>query len=114
MLLALLGAALRFWAMATLKDSFSRTLAVRAGQAVVSTGPYGVVRHPGYLANGLVFVSTALLVSGNALVAGACAAAFLVAWHRRIAAEEAMLTRELPAYRAYAARVPYRLLPGLY
>ena len=115
MLLALLGVALRLWAMATLKDAFTRTLTVRHDQAIVAAGPYGVVRHPGYLANGLVFVCTALLVSGNALVAAACAVTFGVVWHRRIDAEEALLLRALPAaYARYAARVPSRLLPGVY
>ena len=111
---ALIGVVLRFWAMATLKDSFTRTLTVRPGQAVNQSGPYALVRHPGYLANGLVFVGTALLVSGNALVAAVTAALFLATWHIRIAAEEAMLLRELPAYREYAARVSYRMVPGVY
>lgn len=32
----------------------------------------------------------------------------------RIGLEERFLRRELPGYREYAARVPYRLLPGLW
>lgn len=114
MALALLGVGLRLWAMATLQDSFSRTLAVRAGQTTIVTGPYAFVRHPGYLANGVVLVCTTLVASANGALAAACAATFAAAWHRRIAAEEALLSRELPAYRAYTKLVRYRLVPGLY
>jgi protein-S-isoprenylcysteine O-methyltransferase Ste14 len=32
----------------------------------------------------------------------------------RIGFEERLLRRELPGYPEYAARVPYRLLPGLW
>jgi protein-S-isoprenylcysteine O-methyltransferase Ste14 len=82
------------------------------GQAVCDRGPYRYVRHPGYLA-ALVHSFIAPLILGSlwALLPGALAAGFMVA---RTALEDRMLHQELPGYRAYAGRVRYRLVPGLW
>jgi protein-S-isoprenylcysteine O-methyltransferase Ste14 len=44
------GLALRAWSMHTLGAYYSRTLRSATGQGVVDTGPYRLVRHPGYAA----------------------------------------------------------------
>ena len=79
------------------------------GQTVISTGPYGVVRHPMYTAFLVYVVGTALLLGswiglgfGLLIVVGAA---------MRALPEERMLRRELPGYEAYMARVKYRLIP---
>ena len=80
--------------------------------AVVDTGIYGVVRHPMYAGNPLVNVGLGLwLGSYAAVLFAAIPLALLMV---RIGLEERFLLRELPGYREYAARVPYRLLPGLW
>lgn len=112
--LCIAACAIRFLSMKTLGDSFSTSLRVRENQAVVSTGPYSIVRHPGYAANGMIFFSTAVLLTSSALVTGVCMAVFAIVWHRRITAEEDMMRKELPAYKGYADRVRYRLLPFVY
>ena len=83
------------------------------GQHVVTTGPYAFVRHPGYTA-GIVI----LAASGPAL--GSClAAALLVIFslpfllHRAIT-EDRILQAELAGYSDYAARVRWRLIPGIW
>lgn len=43
------GLALRIWAIGTLGGAFTATVQVQEGQALVSTGPYRLVRHPSYL-----------------------------------------------------------------
>jgi len=79
---------------------------------VVSTGPYAVVRHPMYSGIMLFFVGVPLLLGSWWGVAIAPAFAVLFAIRARI--EERELVRGLPGYADYAARVRYRLLPGVW
>ena len=44
----LAGLGLRLWSMRTLGQAFSYDLKVREGQALVTAGPYAVLRHPSY------------------------------------------------------------------
>jgi protein-S-isoprenylcysteine O-methyltransferase Ste14 len=82
------------------------------GHTVVDTGPYRVVRHPGYVA-GIIFSIGAALALGSlwALVPAGIASALLIL---RTRWEDQMLQAELPGYREYAERVRYRLLPGVW
>jgi protein-S-isoprenylcysteine O-methyltransferase Ste14 len=114
MAVALGACALRCGSMAVLADSFSRALTVRPGQRLVRHGPYRYCRHPGYAANGLVFVSCAFLVSANVFVSAACALLFIFVWHSRMNAEEAMLLRGVEGYDDYMKLVPWRLVPCVY
>lgn len=81
------------------------------GQTVCTTGPYAVIRHPGY-AGAIVHALTGPVVLGSvwALVPGLVASGFMVA---RTVLEDRMLHQGLPGYLAYAARVRWRLIPGL-
>ena len=81
-------------------------------QAVVTRGPYAVVRHPGYL--GAMIGNLAVPVVLGSLWALIPAGLFLVLLAVRTALEDRMLHRELAGYPAYAARVRYRLVPGLW
>lgn len=79
---------------------------------VVTAGPYAVVRHPGYVGAGLWALSTPLIVgSAFGLIPAALAVLTLAA---RTCREDDMLHRELTGYADYAARVRYRLIPGLW
>ena len=69
---------------------------------VISSGPYAWVRHPMYSGVMLFFVGVALLLGswwGLAV---------------RTHIEERALLADLPGYADYAARVRYRLLPGIW
>jgi protein-S-isoprenylcysteine O-methyltransferase Ste14 len=82
------------------------------GHVVVDTGPYAIVRHPGYVGAWLLFVGMALaLGSWWALVPAVIAGFILVL---RIVGEERTLREELPGYAAYTERVRYRLIPGIW
>jgi protein-S-isoprenylcysteine O-methyltransferase Ste14 len=82
------------------------------GQHVVSDGPYAFVRHPGYLAGSLIFVSSALsLGSWLSMLPGVF---FSLAIVRRARLEDAFLEQHLPGYTDYANRVRYRLFPGIW
>ncbi len=81
-------------------------------QRVIDSGPYRVVRHPGYIAALWLFFGMALaLGSFWALLPAALAAALLIV---RTAWEDRLLQAELAGYAAYAQRVRWKLIPGLW
>jgi protein-S-isoprenylcysteine O-methyltransferase Ste14 len=87
----------------------AQTVEVEAGQKVVATGPYALVRHPMYV-GGLVFMMGIPPALGSwwGLVMVALFAPAL-AW--RILDEERILARDLPGYAEYCNQVRYRLVP---
>lgn len=54
------GLALRVWSMRTLGAFYTRTLRTAQNQHVVDTGPYRMIRHPGYTGALLVWIGLAL------------------------------------------------------
>jgi protein-S-isoprenylcysteine O-methyltransferase Ste14 len=111
--LMLSGLLLRIWAALTLGRFYTRTLRTTEHQPVVQTGPYRLIRHPGYAA-ALVMWFGFSLTTQNALVVLTLNGAMLIAYALRMRAEEHMLTRDLgEAYRDYIRRTR-RLVPGFY
>jgi protein-S-isoprenylcysteine O-methyltransferase Ste14 len=87
----------------------ARIIQVEAGQSVVSTGPYRIVRHPMYLGSLVMFLSTPLaLGSYFAWPAFALLIAFYVF---RLLNEEKVLRQELPGYSEYCLHTRFRLVP---
>jgi protein-S-isoprenylcysteine O-methyltransferase Ste14 len=82
------------------------------GQRVIDTGPYAVVRHPMYAGALLYFIGAPLLLGSWLGLLGAPVLALLLAL--RIVYEESTLRAGLPDYAGYAARVRWRLVPGLW
>ena len=81
-------------------------------QQVVTTGVYGIVRHPMYLGGLLLFIGTPLLLgSVFGLIFGLLILLLLVF---RIVGEEKMLISELEGYDAYKKSVKYRLIPFIW
>ena len=90
----------------------SRTVKVEEGQTVVSTGLYGIVRHPMYLASVLMFLSIPLVMgSWYALIPFAFYPVLMVV---RILDEEKLLTAELSGYEEYKRKVKYRMIPFIW
>jgi protein-S-isoprenylcysteine O-methyltransferase Ste14 len=88
------------------------TIEVTAGQKVVTTGPYAMVRHPMYASAILYIVGTPLALGSYwGLLAVAAMMPFLI-W--RLLDEERVLTRNLPGYRDYQQGVRYRLVPRIW
>jgi protein-S-isoprenylcysteine O-methyltransferase Ste14 len=93
---------------------FSGTVRIQSerGHHVVSGGPYAWVRHPSYAGTLLAYLAAPLWLDSTwALVAAMLLAAALIV---RTALEDRTLQDELPGYRDYAARVRYRLVPGVW
>ncbi|MGC1562498.1 MAG: isoprenylcysteine carboxylmethyltransferase family protein [Bradyrhizobium sp.] len=108
------GYGLAFWAM-LVNRFFSSVVRIQSdrGQHVVTTGPYAVIRHPGYLAGFVI-----ILASGVALGSWIAAAVLIIpsipGLLYRAITEDRVLQAELPGYRDYAARVRWRVLPGIW
>jgi protein-S-isoprenylcysteine O-methyltransferase Ste14 len=85
---------------------------VEADQPLVSTGLYGVVRHPMYTGTAIMMLGTPLALDSLwGLLCVVASAPVIVA---RIRDEEQMLTEELAGYAEYKNKVRYRLVPYLY
>jgi len=87
-------------------------LQTERAQHVISTGPYAYVRHPMYSGMVLFFTGVPLLLGswwGLAMIP-----LFIALFAVRIPIEERTLREGLPGYADYAARVRYRLVPGVW
>lgn len=100
--LILAGVALGIWAGRTLGAALTPYPLPSDDAALVERGPYGLVRHPIYVAGLLVFLGYGLLASVPATAAVAALAAL---WHFKAGVEERHLTERFPGYAAYADRV---------
>jgi protein-S-isoprenylcysteine O-methyltransferase Ste14 len=82
------------------------------GHSVISTGPYGVVRHPMYLAILVFLIGTSLLLgawSGLAL-----GLVYMLVLARRAVLEERTLAAQLSGYAQYMQQVKFRLIPFIW
>ena len=82
------------------------------GHVVVSTGPYRLIRHPGYTGAVLFNLLAPLALGAWAAWVPGIGTALLLIF--RTAREDRFLMAELPGYSAYAAKVPHRLAPGIW
>lgn len=108
-----LGYAFSSWAV--VENRFFYSLVViqtDRGHVVCDSGPYQIVRHPGYAGN--VIAPFGIVLALGSLWTLLPAAAALVVTATRTALEDRTLQQELPGYRDYADRVRYRLIPGMF
>ncbi len=107
------GQSLMVWAK-SVNHFFSSVVRIQGdrGHCVCKEGPYGILRHPGYL-GGVVFGLSMPLVLGSfrALIPSGIAALLLVI---RTGLEDTTLLAELVGYREYANAVRFRLVPGIW
>ena len=93
---------------------FEKTVRIQAdrGHRVIDTGPYAYVRHPGYLGfEGWILATPLLLASAWAFAPTLLATLGILI---RTALEDRTLHAELPGYSEYAARIRFRLIPGVW
>ena len=86
------------------------TVRVEAEQPVISTGLYGVVRHPMYSGALLLVLCIPLALGSSWSLLLVIPALPILAW--RLLDEERVLRRDLPGYADYCRRVRWRLIPG--
>jgi protein-S-isoprenylcysteine O-methyltransferase Ste14 len=101
------------WAM-LVNPHFEATVRIQMDRhhRVVTTGPYAVVRHPGYVGASLWALGSPLIVgSAFGLVPAGITVGLLVL---RTYLEDKTLQAELPGYAEYAKQVHYRIVPGIW
>ncbi len=106
------GGALRIWPVFVLGRRFSGLVAIQTGHTLVTSGVYGVIRHPSYL--GLFVNSVGWGLAFRSVVGVLLAALTIPPLLARIRAEETLLRAQFGAeYDAYRARTS-RLIPWLF
>jgi protein-S-isoprenylcysteine O-methyltransferase Ste14 len=87
----------------------SANITIEEDQPLVSTGLYGIVRHPMYFGNVILMVGISLGLGSYWALPLVLVGVLLMAV--RILDEEKMLTEQLDGYRQYTQKVRYRLVP---
>jgi protein-S-isoprenylcysteine O-methyltransferase Ste14 len=112
-LVFVIGMAFLCWSMVE-NRFFACTVAIQddRGHSVISTGPYAIVRHPGYTALGLAALATPIMFES---LWGLIPAAFnIIVIIVRTSLEDRTLQYELPGYKEFTKTTPSRLVPGLW
>lgn len=95
------------------QNSFAAsTIETMAGQTVISTGLYGVVRHPMYL--GALVMSVGIPLALGSYWGLLVVLVVIPVLTLRIADEEKMLVEELKGYAEYRQKVRFRLIPAIW
>ena len=95
------------------ENSFtSATIEIAENQKVISTGPYALVRHPMYAGGLVYFLGTPLALGSYWGFLVIAATMPFVIW--RLFNEERFLSKNLPGYTDYCAKVRWRLIPGVF
>ena len=102
------------WAMFT-NRFFSSAVRLQAdrGQLVIDSGPYQFVRHPGYT-GAVPYLAFGGLALGSWHATVISGVPMIVMSLRRTLLEDKMLREGLSGYEAYAAKVKYLFLPGIW
>jgi protein-S-isoprenylcysteine O-methyltransferase Ste14 len=106
------GGALRIWPVFVLGHRFSGLVAIQPGHTLVTTGLYGVVRHPSYL--GLLVNSLGWALAFRSGVGVLLTALLIPPLVARIRAEEKLLRSQFGDEYAVYRRRTSRLIPGVY
>lgn len=114
LLLFCIYTAILTWSM-LVDTHFEKTVRIQTDRnhKVIDTGPYRIVRHPGYLGIIVGFILSAPFLLGSwwAFVPAATSAVTLIV---RTVLEDRTLRNELSGYEEYSRRVRYRLVPGIW
>ena len=90
----------------------SRTIEVQENQEVVSTGLYGIVRHPMYSATVMMFLSIPIIL--GSLISFVIFLIYPIIIAKRIKNEEKVLEQGLKGYTEYKHKVKHRLIPFIW
>ena len=103
----IIGNAIRIWAQ-TNNKFFSSIVRIQKdrGHKVCTTGPYSILRHPGYFGSTLISLATPLIL--DCIYLYGFSAIFGILHIIRIIKEEEVLMKELDDYKEYTKKVKYR------
>lgn len=93
---------------------FSTAIRIQTNRShkLVTGGPYRLIRHPGYLAMMIIMPAMVLAIGSQAALIAALCYSALILWRTKM--EDEFLTNRLAGYAECTARVPRRLIPGLW
>lgn len=133
MLLVVAGSSLRLWCFRTLKNLFTFEVGIRENHRLVTSGPYGFVRHPAYTGSLLCFIGLCCWFGGRgswvresgilgtmpgkifvSLFAAARIRAMLGLLLRMPVEDGLLKTSFGEEWEEWARQVSYWLIPGLY
>ncbi|HEY60580.1 MAG TPA: isoprenylcysteine carboxylmethyltransferase family protein [Anaerolineae bacterium] len=108
-----IGNMIGFWSMVA-NRFFSSHVRIQSDRShtVVHSGPYHIIRHPGYAASIIRWISTPIFFSSYWMTIPTLM--LIIANIVRTSLEDRVLIVELPGYQEYAQEVPYRLVPGVW
>lgn len=113
LLLIIIGYTFASWAIIENRFFSSVTrIQKERGHTVCDSGPYRVVRHPGYAGNVLALPGIVMALGSVWTIIPVIVALIIAV--TRTALEDKTLQEELPGYRNYVNRVRYRLIPGVF
>lgn len=111
LILYLISVILIVWSL-TQNPFFEPSVRIQGDQGVIESGPYQIIRHPGYLSGILWHIALPMILgSGLALL---YALLIIVILLIRTDLEDKTLQAELEGYKDYTLKVKYRLLPGIW
>ena len=106
------GGVLRIWPVFVLGQRFSGLVAIQPGHTLVTSGVYGIIRHPSYL--GLLINSLGWSLAFRSGVGVLLTMLLIPILLSRISAEENLLRAQFgDEYSAYCSHT-WRLIPGIY
>lgn len=113
LVLVIAGYAIATWAM-LVNQFFSGVVRIQTerGHHVVESGPYAIVRHPGYTGNLIAGFGFPLALSS--LWAFIPVMLVLIVTVARTRLEDRTLQNELPGYADFTTRTQFRLMPGIW
>ncbi|NMC43096.1 MAG: isoprenylcysteine carboxylmethyltransferase family protein [candidate division Zixibacteria bacterium] len=113
LVLIVLGMALRWVAIATLRRYFTSNVSIQAGHELVNRGLYRIVRHPSYAGSLLSFLGFGLTFANWLSVLVIFVPVFCAFLYRITVEEHALTTHFGDRYTNYC-RTTKRLIPGVY
>lgn len=108
-----LGTAFRLWAIRTLDKAFAAVVQIKAGQQLVTSGPYRWLRHPSYTGAWVAMIGAALLMHSylGIVIMGP---GMLLVYKRRITVEERALENGFGQAYRNMKQSTQRLVPGVW
>ena len=113
LLLCVLGYCFAGWALIE-NRFFSSAVRIQSerGHVVCDSGPYRLIRHPGYAGNIPPLAGIVLALDSPWAIIPALVALILILVRTEL--EDRTLQAELPGYREYTQQVRYKLIPGIF
>jgi protein-S-isoprenylcysteine O-methyltransferase Ste14 len=114
LVLVLGGMIMRLWTRSHIRGLYSGHVEVSSDAHLIKTGPYHVIRHPGYL--GFVLITLGIAIGYSSIIALAGILVFLLpGLAYRIQVEESLLRAQFgEEYNRYIKETGKRLIPGVW